>query len=213
MKPSTPADLNKILAALKGLHRAFPIEQRLKTQACDSTRETYLAVLSRWIQTSAAPSPTGFDTEALEELMALDALFLTEDELAIGIAPFCPVQTDIVVHFPHENLYALSAIDALALPRILKTAGSIETRCPASGQPITLTIDANGSPLQGEIAQALVAFIKLSDDPQHYSTDLAPGIRFIHPALASQFPQHLTLTEAAAAAHGFYAFQRKLFNA
>lgn len=213
MDQTTPADLNKILAALKGLHRAFPIEQRLKTQACDSSRETYLAALSRWMQTSAAPSPAGFDAGSLEELMALDALYFTEDEQAIGVPPFCPVETDIAVHFPHEKLFAVSAIDALAQPRILKSAATIETFCPVSGQPIQIRVDAQGAPFESDQDKAVVVFRKISDDPRHYAADIAPGIRFVHPALSSQFPQQLTLAEAAAVAHGFYAFQRKLFQA
>ena len=213
MNQPAPADLNRILLALKGLLRAFPLEQRLKIHACDNTRETYLGVLNRWIQTATAPSPAGFDSEALDELLALDALFLTEDEQAIGAAPFCPVQTDIVVHFPHENLHALSALDALSLPRTLKTAGVIETRCPASGQPIQLQMDADGNLLERDLGKAIVVFRKTSDDPQHYAMDVAPGIRFVHPALATQFPQHLELAEAAAVSHAFYAFQRRLLQA
>lgn len=208
----TQANLSKILAALKGLHRAFPVEQRLKTQACDSSRETYLAALTRWMRTSSAPAPTGFDAEALEELMALDALYFTEDEQAIGVPPFCPVETDIAVHFPHEKLYAVSAIDALALPRILGTAATIETFCPASGQPIQIRVDAQGAPFESDQDKAIVVFRKVSDEPIHYAQDVAPGIRFVHPALGTQFPQHLMLAEAAAVAHGFYAFQRKLFQ-
>jgi hypothetical protein len=207
------ANLGRILAALRALHRAFPIEQRLKTQACDSSRETYLAVLARWTQTAAAPAPAGFDAEALDELLALDALFLSEDEQAIGAAPFCPVPTDIAVHFPHETLPALSAIDALALPRLLQSPGVIETHCPASGQPLRLQIDAQGNPFEHDLDTAIVAFRKLADDPQHYALDVAPGIRFVHPALADQFPQHLSLAEAAAVAHAFYAFQRRLLQA
>lgn len=210
MSQSAQADLNKVLAALKGLHRAFPIEQRLKTQACDSTRETYLAVLSRWVQTASAPAPAGFDAEALDELLALDALYLTEDEQAIGAAPFCPVETDIKLSFPHETLYALSALDALALPRMLGSAGVIETRCPASGQPISLQIDAQGNPLPADLDKAIVAFLKISDQVQHYSHDVAVGIRFMHPALRGRFAQSLTLAEAAAVSHAFYAFQRKM---
>lgn len=210
MAQDAQADLTKVLAALKGLHRAFPIEERLKTQACDSTRETYFAVLSRWIKTASAPSPDGFDAEALDELLALDALYLTEDEQAIGAAPFCPVETDITVNFPHETLYALSALDALALPRMLGTAGVIETRCPASGQPIALKIDARGNPLPEELGKAIVVFLKTGNQVQHYSLDLAPGIRFVHPSLNGHFPQSLSLAEAAATAHAFYAFQRRM---
>ncbi len=210
MSQSVQADLTKVLAALKGLHRAFPIEQRLKTQACDSTRETYLAVLTRWVQTAAAPAPDGFDAEALDELLALDALYLNEDEAALGIAPFCPAATDIAVHFPHETLHALSALDALALPRLLGSAGVIETHCPVSGQPISLQIDAQGNPLPEELDKAIVVFRKTSEHIQHYALDVAPGIRFVQPALAGRFPQSLNLAEAAAVAHAFYAFQRKM---
>lgn len=210
MSQSAQADINKVLAALKGLHRAFPIEQRLKTQACDSTRETYLAVLARWVQTASAPAPAGFDAEALDELLALDALYLTEDEQAIGAAPFCPVVTDIKVNFPHETLYALSALDALALPRTLETAGVIETRCPLTGLAISLQIDAQGNPLPDQIHNAIVVFMKTSDHIQHYSLDLAPGIRFAHPSLNGRFVQTLGLVEAATVSHAFYAFQRKM---
>lgn len=199
-----------MLAALKGLHRAFPIEQRLKTQACDSTRETYLAVLARWTQTAAAPAPAGFDAEALDELLALDALFLSEDEEAIGAAPFCPAATDISVAFPHETLYALSALDALALPRLIGSAATIEARCPASGLPIRLPIDAQGNPLAGSLEQAVVVFRKSSEHVQHYALDLAPGIRFVHPSMSGRFTQTLGLAEATAVAHAFYAFQRKM---
>ena len=206
------ADLTKVLAALKGLHRAFPLEERLKNQACDSTSETYFAALSRWIKTASAPSPAGFDAEALDELLALDAIFLTEDEQAIGVAPFCPVATDIAVHFPQETLYALSAIDALALPRLLETAGVIETHCSLTGQPIGIQIDAQGKPLPEDLDKAIVVFRKISDHIQHYSMDVAPGIRFAHPSTSGHLAQSLSLAEAAAVAHAFYAFQRKMLN-
>lgn len=213
MSQSAQADISKVLAALKGLHRAFPIEQRLKTQACDSTRETYLAVLARWVQTASAPAPAGFDAEALDELLALDALYLTEDEQAIGAAPFCPVETDIKLNFPHETLYALSALDALALPRLLGTAGVIETHCPVSGQPISLRVDAEGKLLTENIHTAVVVFVKTSEHIQRYSLDLAPGIRFVHPTASGRFTQTLGLSEAMAVAHAFYAFQRKMMAA
>ncbi len=210
MSQSAQADLPKVLAALKGLHRAFPIEERLKTQACDSTLETYLSILSRWIRTVSAPSPDGFDPEALDELLALDAIYLTEDEQAIGLAPFCPVETDIAVRFPHETVYALSALDALALPRLLATAGVIETRCPVTNEPITLQIDAKGNPLSEDIDKASVVFLKTADQIQRYAMDVAPGIRFLHPSMNGRFSQLLGLAEAAAVAHAFYAFQRKI---
>ena len=87
---SPSADSQKILHALMALHRAWPLEKRIRQEACDSTRETYLAILTRWMRTASAPAPAGLDAEALDELLALDAIFLTEDEQKIGAAPFCP---------------------------------------------------------------------------------------------------------------------------
>jgi hypothetical protein len=206
------ADPQKILHALMALHRAWPLEKRISQEACDSTRETYLAVLARWIKTASAPSPDGLDSEALDELLALDAIFLTEDEQAIGAAPFCPVPTDIAVRFPHEDLHALSALDALAMPRLLESACVIETHCPASGQPISFQLDAQGNPMESDLDNAVVVLRKTSDHVDRYVFDLAPGIRFVHPALAQQFPQCLSLPEAIAVAHAFYGFQRKLLD-
>jgi hypothetical protein len=93
---------------------------------------------------------------------------------------------------------------------MLGSAGAIETHCPASGQPITLQIDAQGNPLPEELDKAIVVFLKTSEHIQYYALDLAPGIRFVHPSLASRYPQSLSLAEAAAVAHAFYAFQRKM---
>jgi hypothetical protein len=206
------ADSQKILHALMALHRAWPLEKRIRQEACDSSRETYLAVLNRWMRTASAPAPAGLNAESLDELLALDAIFLTEDEQAIGAAPFCPVATDITVRFPHEDLYALSALDALALPRIVGSAGVIETRCPVSGHPISIQLDAQGNPMQDELDKAVVVLQKSSDHVQRYVLDLAPGIRFLHPSAAGEFPQRLSLAEAIAVAHAFYGFQRKLLN-
>lgn len=210
MRETVQADLSKVLAALHAMHRAFPVEERLKKQACESSRETYAAVLARWVQTAAAPAPAGFDAESLNELLTLDALYLTEDEQAIGLAPFCPARTDIAIHFPHETLYALSALDALALPRLLATAGTIETRCPASGLPLSLNIDAQGNPLPEDAHKAVVVFSRLGDEIRHYALDVAPGIRFLHPSTGGRFGQTLGLAEAAAVAHAYYAFQRRM---
>ncbi len=205
-------DSQKILRALMALHRAWPVENRIRKEACDSTRETYLGVLTRWVQTASAPAPDGFDAEELDELLALDALFLTEDEQAIGAAPFCPVETDIVVRFPHQDLYALSALDALALPRMLNTPGVIETHCPVSGHALSLQLDPQGNPMQGELDKAVVVLSKTSNEIHHYSLDLAPGIRFVHPSAAASFSQCLSLAEGVAVANAFYGFQRKLLS-
>jgi alkylmercury lyase-like protein len=195
------------------LHRAWPIERRIGQEASDSARETYRAVLTRWIKTASAPAPAGLDAESLDELLALDALFLTDDEQAIAAPPFCPAKTNIAVHFPHEALYALSALDALALPRLLGSACVIEARCPVSGKPISVQLDARGNPMEGELDKAVVILSKTSDHVQHYALDLAPGIRFLHADSGAAFPQCLSLAEGIAVAHAFYGFQRKLLRA
>ncbi len=209
-KPQANADSQRVLAALMGLHRAYPLERRIRNEACDDTRETYLAVLLRWMQTGAAPSTDGFDREALDELIALDALFVVDGR--IGCPPFSAAPTDISVHFPHETLHALSALDALALPRAVNAAGTIETHCAMSGEPISITMTESGELRAEDMEVALVAFQKVADSVNRYTFDLAPGIRFVRPEHAAVLRQTLTLSEAAAVANAFYAFQRKLLR-
>lgn len=206
--PQPNADSQRVLAALMGLHRAYPLERRIRQEACDATRETYLAVLLRWMQTGAAPSIDGFDREALDELIALDALFIVDGQ--IGCPPFNVSRTDIQVRFPHETLQALSALDALALPRLVGAPASIEACCAMSGAPISLTLTAEGALQEADLGEAVVAFQKVADDVNRYAFDLAPGIRFLRPQQVGPLRQVLTLGEASAVANAFYAFQRKL---
>lgn len=209
-KPQANADSQRVLAALMGLHRAYPLERRINDEACDDTRETYLAVLLRWLQTGAAPVTEGFDREALDELAALDAIFIVDGQ--IGCPPFNVAQTDIQVHFPHETLHALSALDALALPRLLQAPATIETRCAMSGEPISLTLTQNGELHPEAMETALVAFQKVASQVIRYTFDLAPGIRFVLPQHSDGLRQTLTLGEASAVANAFYSFQRKLIQ-
>ena len=193
-----------------GLHRAYPLERRMLDEACDDTRETYLAVLLRWIQSATAPLTTGFDREALDELAALDAIFIVNEK--IGCPPFNAAPTDIQVHFPHETLHALSALDALAMPRLLDAPATIETRCAMSGEPIHLTLTQEGGLHEAELNSAVVAFQKVANQVARYTFDLAPGIRFVLPQHADGLPQTLSLGEASAVANAFYSFQRKLLK-
>lgn len=209
-KPGASANSERVLAALMGLHRAYPLERRLLQEACDDTRETYMAVLLRWWQTSSAPLTDGFDREALDELAALDAVFIVNGQ--IGCPPFNVAQTDIQVHFPHETLHALSALDALAMPRLLQTAGTIETRCAMSGEAILLSLTENGELYPEHLDSALVAFQKVANEVARYTFDLAPGIRFVLPQYRAELRQTLSLGEASAVANAFYAFQRRLLK-
>jgi len=209
-KPQANADSQRVLAALMGLHRAYPLERRINDEACDDTRETYLAVLLRWLQTGVAPLTEGFDRAALDELAALDAVFIVGGQ--IGCPPFNVAQTDIQVHFPHETLHALSALDALALPRLLQAPATIETRCAMSGEPINLTLTKNGELHPEAMETALVAFQKVAGQVVRYTFDLAPGIRFVLPQHSDGLRQTLTLGEASAVANAFYSFQRKLMR-
>jgi len=209
-KPQANADSQRVIAALMGLHRAYPLERRIKNEACDDTRETYLAVLLRWLQSSTAPSTDGFDRESLDELAALDAIFIVNGQ--IGCPPFNVAKTDIQVHFPHETLHVLSALDALALPRALNAPATVETRCAMSGEPISFTLTQDGELRQEDLGTAVVAFQKVANTITRYTFDLAPGIRFVLPQHSSTLGQTLTLGEASAVANAFYSFQRKLLN-
>ncbi len=193
-----------------GLNRAWPLERRLRREACEATRETYTAVLLRWQQTGSSPVTHGFDHDALEELTALDAIFLSDGH--IGCPPFSAVPTDIQVHCPHETLHALSALDALALPRVVGAAATIEARCAMSGAPIQVTLNEAGELPSTDLDCARVVFAKVASQVIRYVFDLAPGIRFVRPESAAGLRQTLSLAEALAVANSFYAFQRKMLG-
>ena len=209
-KPQLNANSQAVIAALMGMHRAFPLERRISKEACDDMREVYLAVLLRWLQTGTAPLTSGFDRGSLDELVALDAIFIVNEQ--IGCPPFSATSTDIQVHFPHETLHALSALDALALPRMLNAPASIETRCAMSGEPIRFALTQNGELRPEATSAAMVAFQKVASSIARYAFDLAPGIRFVLPQHSKTLRQTLTLGEASAVANAFYAFQRKLLK-
>lgn len=204
------ADPQRVLSALMALHRAWPLERRIRREACDATRETYVAVLLRWIQVGVAPTMQGFDPETLEELTALDALLPVEDRL--GCPPFSAAATDIRVHFPHETVFALSALDALALPRLVGAAATIEASCAMSGRPVRLRVTEEGVPAGDGPAGIVVALRKVADRVDRYAFDLAPGIRFVDAEAASGLRQSLDLAEACAVANAFYAYQRTLIR-
>lgn len=207
---SAAAHPQRVLTALMALHRAWPLERRIRKEACEATRETYLAVLLRWVQTGAAPVAHGFDREALEELMALDALSAVDERLTCP--PFSAAPTDIRVHFPHETLHALSALDALALPRLVGTAATIEARCAVSGQPLQFVITAEGTPREADLGRVGVVFRKVAERVDRYALHLAPGIRFVQWDQADGLRQTLGLPEGCAVANAFYAFQRALLR-
>lgn len=209
--PPICADSQRVLSALTGLHRAYPLERRLQKEACETTRETYLAVLLRWTQTGVAPSVDGFDLESLDELTALDAIQIVNG--LISCPPFSATPTNIVVHCPHETMYAVSALDALALPRLLNTAATIETRCALNGEPINVSVTEKGEIPLVQLDGVLIAFQKISNNISRYSFDLAPGISFVLSKYASALQQSLSLAESAAVANAFYDFQRNLIKA
>lgn len=202
------ADPQRVLAALMGLHRAWPLERRIRQEACDSTRETYLAVLLRWVQAGVAPTADGFDREALEELVALDAIFPIEERLSCP--PFSASATDIAIHFPHETVYALSALDALAVPRLVGAPATIETHCVVSNAPLTIRLTQDGALRAGDVNAARVIFRKIADRVDRYALHLAPGMRFV--SVEQALPQTLSLPEALAVANAFYGFQRALIR-
>lgn len=207
---TAPADPQRVLAALAALHRAWPLERRIREGACETTRETYLAVLMRWLQTGAPPTADGFDREALDELTALDILFPRDGRLACP--PFAVGPTDIRVHFPHETVHAFSALDALALPRLLGMAGTIEATCAVTGQTLRFVVTESGSPRAEDLGAARLVLRKLADEVNRYVFDLAPGIRFVKPQAGEALRQTLSLAEAMAVANAFYAFQRAMLR-
>lgn len=166
-------------------------------------------MLLRWVHSGVAPCIEGFDLEALDELVALDALQMVEG--CISCPPFCATPTHTQVHFPHASVFALSALDALALPRLLDTAANLETRCAVSGEPISFMLTETGE-VHANMRLISVAFQKVAEHIARYALDLAPGICFVLTEHAAALRQTLMLAEATTVSNAFYAFQRELLR-
>ena len=197
---------------LQGLRLAFPLQARIEA-ASQSARRAYTTLLSAWLNTGKPPQGDAVSAAALAGLLALDAVVQTESGL--GCYPFSARETAIRLELDGQWLYAMCAVDALAVAALAQTAVVITSVCSHCAQPLHLRSDADGQiQVLGTVA-VRVEYRQLAQHHTQCSADLCPGIVFVCEPCAAQQAESdtlLTLAQASAVARSFFAFQTALLK-
>jgi hypothetical protein len=199
----------RVLATLKRLRAEFPLEERVGALPA-RTRGVYAQILQRWVRTGQVPQGADFPPEELEELAALDAIALTEP--GIGCYPFSAKPTGIRVSCAGNEVFAMCALDALAIPRLTHSPGAISAQCHGCGAPIHVVMNSDGSLPHDSPNSTHVIYRELARAPRACCEDLCPGINFLCGECGDENAGSLTLPEAAAVAHAFFSFQGRLLR-
>lgn len=201
-----------VARALQRLGDEFPLQARIEG-AHPPLQAAYAGILGHWIR-EAAPPTAGIAPQAvLDALAAMDAI--VSDEHGIGCYPFSARKTEIRVHFSDQSVHAMCAIDALAIPRMVRHASRITARCVVCRCHLTCAVAANGS-VEKENQNpeaARVVWEPGAGGGQACCNSLCAGINFACRHCTSS-PGALTfsLPQAAAVGNAFFAFQRKLLE-
>lgn len=195
-------------SAMQQLKEEFPLEHRV-TNAPPETQAAYVQVLCHWLEQAAPPGKDIVTATALDALAAMDAVVV--DAHGIGCYPFSARDTGIHAHIEGKSVWAMCALDALAIPRLTHKASQVTARCTVCQCHLTVAVAANGS-----VEQAACEGIQVVRPPHGPQggpccENLCSAIRFLckHcsvPAGAESY----TLPEAAALANSFFAFQARL---
>ncbi|CAJ0804060.1 hypothetical protein R77560_04011 [Ralstonia thomasii] len=199
-----------VLSAMQKLRDAFPLQQAVD-EANPVLRTTYAKVLSHWALQGTPPPRDLASNAAIQELVALDALII--DECRIGCYPFSARDTGIHVHFSGHRVAAMCAIDALAIPRLVRHTSRVTARCAVCRCHLECTVAASGS-VDGGNPQGVRVVWRSSAVAEGACCHIpCPGIRFVCRQCA-ELPgaTGLSLPEAAAVGNGFFAFQRRLLR-
>ncbi|WP_051516481.1 MULTISPECIES: organomercurial lyase [Burkholderiales] len=201
-----------VTRAQQKLGDEFPLQARIEG-AQPTLQAAYAGILGHWVR-EAAPPAAGIAPQAvLDALSAMDAI--VSDEQGIGCYPFSARKTEIRVHFSGRNVHAMCAIDALAIPRMVRHASRITARCVVCRCHLACAVAANGS-VEKENQNpeaARVVWEPGAGGGQACCIRLCAGIGFVcrHCTVS---PDALTfsLPQAAAVGNAFFAFQRKLLE-
>ena len=180
----------------------------------------YRAVLPAFAATGApAPLSTaaehaGLSAEhaaaALRELAEADVVALDDNGNLVGAFPLSATPTRHRVQVGDRPvLHAMCALDALGVPAMLGEPGVISSADPASGRPVTVTVDADGT-LTADPAGAVVLLGASGDGGLASSAcpviDFYASAEHAHQALAQPGMTGDVLTVADAHALGVALF-------
>ena len=213
---SRPDRKAAVTRALQKLRDEFPLQARIEG-AQPMVRAAYAGILGHWI-CEAAPPGAGIEPQAeLDALAAMDAIVI--DEQGIGCYPFSARKTEICVHFSGQSVHAMCAIDALAIPRMVRHASRITARCVVCRCHLACAVAANGS-VEKEHQNPEAARVVWEPvwEPgagggQACCIRLCAGIGFVcRHCTASSGSLTFSLPQAAAVGNAFFAFQRRLLE-
>lgn len=200
-----------VLRAMQKLRDEFPL-QKVIEEVAPALHAAYVKTLSHWIL-QGIPPPRNFSSEA--EIQALCALgALTIDECGIGCYPFSARDTGIHAHFAGHGVYAMCAIDALAIPRLVQHAAHVTAQCAVCRCHLACTVAANGSVDGGNTEGVRVVWGISRCAAEGACCGIpCPGIQFAcRHCAAPPGTTGFSLPEAAAVGNSFFAFQRSLLN-
>lgn len=201
-----------VARALQKLGGEFPLQARIEG-AQATLQAAYAEILSHWVH-EAAPPAAGIAPQAvLDALAAIDAI--VSDEHGIGCYPFSARKTEIRVHFSDQSVHAMCAIDALAIPRMVRNASRITARCVVCRCHLACVVAANGS-VEKEHQNpeaARVVWEPGAGGEQACCIRLCASINFVcRHCTASSGALTFSLPQAAAVSNAFFAFQRRLLE-
>lgn len=198
------------LRVLQKLRAEFPLEERI-AGASPTVREAYAEVLLHWLHKGTPPGMDVVPELHLKALAAMDAVVL--DERGIGCYPFSAHDTGIRVHYSGKSVYAMCAMDALAIPRLSRAASWVAAQCVVCRCHLTCAVGENGS-LENRNPEGIRVALQARAQPGGpCCNSLCAGIRFVCkdcpiPSGATDLP----LPVAAALGNAFFSFQRRLLD-
>lgn len=199
-----------VLGAMQKLREDFPLQKTVEA-AAPSLQFAYVRALVYWTR-HGMPPPNEFASEAaVRALCERDALVM--DARGIGCYPFSARDTGIHVRYAGHTVSAMCAIDALAIPRLVRCPSRISTRCAVCGRPLACTVMGNGSVEGGNPGGLRVIWRPRAVADGACCHSLCPGIGFVcQHCTEPHGATGLTLAEAAVVGNSFFAFQRRLLD-
>lgn len=199
-----------VTRALRKLENEFPLQARIEG-AQPALQAAYAGMLDHWVR-EAAPPPAGIAPQVVvDTLCALDAIVF--DEHGLGCYPFSARKTGIHVGFTDRSVHAMCAIDALAIPRIVRRASRITSRCAACRCDLACAVAADGSIEDNEGPEAASVVWSSGSSGGQACGRLCTGINFLcRHCTAPPGALIFSLPQAAAVGNAFFAFQRKLLD-
>lgn len=198
----------KFQSAMQKLREEFPLERRI-TNAPPETQAAYVRVLRHWLEQAAPPEKEIVSAAMLNALAAMDAVAV--DAHGIGCYPFSARDTGIHASIEGKNVWAMCALDALAIARLTHKASRVTARCTVCRCHLAVPVAANGSVEKAVCEGIRVVSLPHSIEDGPSCENMCAAIRYLckYCSVPAGAASH-TLPEAAALANSFFAFQTRL---